>query len=165
MRMHICLLIAAIFSSSLAFADSAANVDPLPIEDFKKVAGERSVSIDATARIVILEFAKDIETPNPQVTLLVDALNDNVDSISLETLMALLDLRQGQAVSKQLTKHSDPVVRFVAGMVLSGCGESDAAKSVHALIHDESLEPMDKRLIRTWCDGVGIRVETDDADP
>ncbi|TWU15619.1 Thiol-disulfide oxidoreductase ResA [Allorhodopirellula heiligendammensis] len=164
MRIYICLLIAAIFSSSLAFADSAANVDPLPIADFKKIAGERSVSIDATTRTVILEFAKIIETPNPQIVSLVNALNDNVESISLVTLMALLDPRQGQGVSKQLTKHSDPVVRFVAGIVLSGSGDSDAANSVHTLIHDESLEPMDKRLIRTWCDGVGIRVETDDAD-
>src|SRR5262249_38218473 len=55
-------------------------------------------------------------------------------------------------------------VRFVAGIVLAGSGASDAAKSVYALIHDESLSSLDKRLIRTWCDGVGIRATTDDAD-
>ena len=157
------MLLVTLFSPCVVFADSAASVKPLPFDDFKKIAGERSVSIDAATRKAILELAKGLDPTPPELAAVVESLRADAQSISLEALMPLLEPQRGQSVSQKIVKHGDPLVRFVAGIVLSCSGDTDAAKTVHALIHDESLSLMDKRLIRTWCDGVGIRATRDDA--
>lgn len=163
MKLLALLLLLAPFVSSLAFADSAATVDPLPFDDFKRIAGDRIVTIDAPTKEVILEFANRLAPLPPQVASVANSLRGDAKSISLKALMPLFDPENGQAVSAKMAKHDDPVVRFVSGVVLSGSGISDAAQTVHALIHDESLPSTDKRLIRTWCDGIGIRAASDDA--
>lgn len=157
-------LLVLIVSSSSALADSAATVKPLPFDEFKRIVGERSVTIDSGTKTVILELAKRIEPVPPQITSVVDKLRTDESAISLEALMPLLEPEHGQTVSEQIAKHDDPLVRFVGNIVLAGSGNSDAAKTVHALIHDDSLAQTDKRLIRTWCDGVGIRATSDDAN-
>jgi len=157
------VLLVTLFLSSVVLADSAASVKPLPFDDFKRIAGERSVKIDASTRTAILDLAKGLDPIPPQLAAAVKSLRADALSISLEALMPLLEPQRGQSVSQKIIKHDDPLVRFVAGIVLSCSGDTDAAKTVHALIHDESLSLMDKRLIRTWCDGVGIRATRDDA--
>jgi peroxiredoxin len=157
-------LFVAISFSSLAYADSVATVKPLPFDEFKKIAANRAVTIGESTKATILKFANGLDPIPPPVAAVVKSLRNDAKSISLEALMPLLEPQRGQAVSMAMSKHDDPLVRFVAGIVLAGSGVSDAAKSVDALIHDESLSALDKRLIRTWCDGVGIRAATDDAD-
>jgi peroxiredoxin len=157
------LLLPLFVSSSFAVADSAATVEPLPLEDFKRIAGQRSVTIAPSTRTVILNFAEGIDPIPPQIAAVADKLRADATAISLEALMPLLDPERGQAISEKMANHDDPLVQFVANIVLTGSGNSETAKTVHALIHDESLAQMDKRLIRTWCDGVGIRAANDDA--
>lgn len=163
MRQLTLIAIAIMASSAWAFADSAATVKPLPFNDFNRIVGARSVTIDAPTKGLILKSADGIEPHSPQISLVVKALRDDAKEISLEALVLLLESERGQAVSEQMAKHDDPVVRFVANIVLSASGNSDAAKAIYALIHDESLSRIDKRLIRTWCGGVGLRAGKDDA--
>ena len=158
------LLLLTAFFSSLAYADSAATVAPLPFDDFKRIAGDRVVTIDESAKEVILEFASELDEMSPQIAAVVDAVRGHAKSVSLQALMPFLEPENGQSVSQNMAQHDDPVVRFVASIILSASGDSEASKTVYALIHDESIPLIDKRLIRTWCNGVGIRVATDDAD-
>lgn len=157
-------LLALTMSSSPALADSAATVEPLPFGEFKRIAGERAVTIDSATKTAILDLAKRIEHALPQSVSVADELRTNEPAISFEALMPLLEPERGQTVSKQVAEHDDPLVRFGANIALAASGNFDAAKTVHALIHDDSLAQTDKRLIRTWCDGVGIRAASDDAN-
>jgi thiol-disulfide isomerase/thioredoxin len=157
-------LLALTMSSSPALADSAATVEPLPFGEFKRIAGERAVTVDSATKTAILDLAKRTEPVPPQIASVADKLRTNEPAISLEALMPLLEPERGQTVSEQIAKHDDPLVRFAGNIVLAASGNSDAARTAHALIHDDSLAQADKRLIRTWCDGVGIRAASDDAN-
>lgn len=157
------LLLLPLLISSVAFADSAATVEPLKFDEFKRIAGERSVTIDPATKTVILDSAKGMAQVPPKIAAVIEKLRTNVTAISLEALMPLLDPERGQAVSEKMACNDDPLVRFVANVILTGSGNSEAAKVVYALIHEETFTQIDKRLIRTWCDGIGIRAASDDA--
>lgn len=158
-------------------AVTAAMVEPLPFNEFKRIAGERSVIIDSTTKTAILDLAKRIEPVPPQIVSVMDKLRSNEPAISLSEAdllafleadllarMPLLEPELGQTVSEEIAKHDDPLVRFVGNSFLAASGNSDAAKKVHALIHDDSLAQTDKRFIRTWCDLFGIRAASDDVN-
>ena len=55
MNLQMFVLLVTLFSSHAAFADSAASVKPLRIDEFKRIAGERSVTIDASTKTAILD--------------------------------------------------------------------------------------------------------------
>ncbi len=161
-----CLSFALLFfwASSVAFGDTAADVKPFPFDQFSRMAEERDVSIDAPAKAVIREFADGLDSVPAEIESVVASLRDGENSANLKMLTSLLTHERGQAVSSAMAKHRDPIVRFLAGVVLSGSGNSNAAEAVHALLHEESISMTDKRMIRTWCDGIGIRAASDDAD-
>lgn len=164
MKLALSFLVLVVFSESCVGADSAATVSPLPFDEFKSVAGKRDVSIDAVTKESILKWAEGQEPTPPHLATLVKTLRGDQKSVPLEVLMPILEPQNGQPISARMAKHSDPVVRFVAGICLCASGNTDAAQSVHSLIHDESLPLIDKRIIRTWCDGIGVRAASDDVE-
>lgn len=60
-------------------------------------------------------------------------------------------------------KHDDPVLKLVSSGILAGSGDSDAAKAMYDVIHSEKPSVLEKRVIKTWCTGIGIHADTDDA--
>ncbi len=158
------LLLLTLSVSSFAFADSIAEVDPLPFKEFKRIADKREVPIDATTKVVIRKFVKSLDPAPKEIEAVAKLFSGDAKSTSLKSLTLLLTHSNGQAVCEKMKDHSDPAIRFLAGVALSGSGNSEAAKAVYALIHDESLSSTDKRFLRTWCDGIGIRAASDDSE-
>ncbi len=146
-----------------AEAGSAASGDALPVDEFKKILDKRDVPIDKSTRIAVREFADNLDPVPPEVATMVEQLSDQPNTTSFRILIPVLAHESSQAVCSTMTRHRDPLVRFISNSALAGSGDSQAAKTVHTLIHDESISLLDQRLIRTWCDGVGIRESTDDA--
>lgn len=155
----------------LASADSTAEVDALPFEEFKRISGLRRVSLDADAVAVILKCADGLDPGPFEITSVAGRLRDGRTStrdgrpiISFSALVPLATLKDSQSVCANFVNHKDPLLRFVANVVLASNGDSKAAEVVHGLIHNQSFSLIDKRLLKTWCNGIGIRAQTDDAN-
>ncbi|MEI7594086.1 MAG: TlpA disulfide reductase family protein [Actinomycetes bacterium] len=158
------LIFAAMFavaSPTFASADSAADVAPFPFDKFTQLAENRVVPIDEKTKTSIL--AIDGDTASKEVAHVAKLLRDGAEAVSLKELAPVLASDGVQAIASTMRRHDDPVVRFFASLVLASSGDSESANLIHGIIHDESLTLTDKQMIRTWCDGVGIRAADDDA--
>ena len=144
-------------------ADSAADAEALPDGEFKIVLGKRTVDLDAEEIGLIVKFIDEMEKPIPGSAAVGKKLCDGTKTLTFEEVVPLLANGQTQAICAKLAKHDDPVLRFVSNGILAGSGDSDAAKSMYDVIHSEKPSALEKRLIKTWCTGIGIHVDTDDA--
>lgn len=163
MKLFITVFLLAVLMPFQASADSAAESDAFPFEEFRRIVEERKVILDADAMAVILEFADGLSPAPPEIMAVTERLRNGNATVSFKALLPLLTYKNSQAVCVKFGNHDDPLLRFIANVVLTGSGDSKAAQAVHGVIHDQSLSVLDKRLLKTWCDGVGIRAQTDDA--
>jgi len=163
MKRLITALLLAVAIPSYASADSAAEANAIPFKEFSRIVEERKVPLDTDAMAVLLKFADGLTPAPPEITAVAKRLQDENATISFKALVPLVTHKNSQAVCVKLSNHKDPLLRFIANGVLAGSGDSKAAEAVYGLIHDQTLLPLDKRLLKTWCDGVGIRAQTDDA--
>jgi len=157
------LLFAVVFASAaptLAIADSAANVAPIPLARFTQLSEKRAVTIDEPTKRAILAIG---DSASREVAHVAKLLRDGAAAVSLKEVVPVLAGDGVQAIASALARHDDPVIRFFAHLVMVGSGDSDSAAAIYGLIHDESLAFTDKQMIRTWCDGVGIRAADDNA--
>ncbi len=151
----------ALVSPTIAIADSAASVSPLPLDKFAENAEKHIVKIGEETKATIL--AMDGQDSTKEFARIAKLLRDGTKAVTLKEFAPVLAGDGGQAIATTMTSHDDSVIRFYSNLVLASSGNSDAADAMHTLIHDESLEMTDKQMIRTWCDGVGIRVADDDS--
>jgi len=133
----------------------------MPLDKFTQLAEKRIVTINEATKNAIL--AIDVDTASKEVAYVAKLLRDGAEAVSLAEIAPVLAGDGVQAIASKMASHDDPVIRFYANLVLACSGDFDSAIAIHRLIHDESLELTDKQMIRTWCDGVGIRVADDSA--
>lgn len=151
----------ALAAPTIAIADSAASVSPLPFDKFSEIAEKRIVKIGEETKAAIL--AIDGDSSSKEFAHVAKLLREGTNAVTLKEFAPALAGDGGQAIASTMTSHDDSVIRFYSNLVLASSGNSDSADALHKLIHDESLEMTDKQMIRTWCDGVGIRVADDDS--
>ncbi len=163
MKGLITALLLAVALPDHAFADTAGEVDVIPFEQFSRILDDRKISFDADTKAVLIAFANGLDSAPSEITDVAERLRDGSASISFKALLPLVTHEDSQAVCAKLADHGDPLLRFIANAVLAGSGDSKAAKAVYGLIHNQSFSTMDRRLLKTWCDGIGIRAKTDNA--
>ncbi len=151
----------ALAAPTIAIADSAATVSPFPFDKFSELAEKRIVKIGEETKAAILTI--DGESSSKEFAHIAKLLREGTNAVTLKEFAQVLTGDGGQVIATTMTSHDDSVIRFYSNLVLASSGNSDSADAMHKLIHDESLEMTDKRMIRTWCDGVGIRVADDDS--
>lgn len=161
MRRLIFTALFAVAAPSFAIADSAAAVTPIPFDKFSQLAEKRDVTIDEKTKASILALGG--ETASKEVAHVAKLLRDGAEAISLKELAPVLSGDGVQPIASTMRRHDDPIVRFYANLVLASSGDTESSNVIHGIIHDESLALTDMQMIRTWCDGVGIRAADDDA--
>jgi thiol-disulfide isomerase/thioredoxin len=153
-----------LMACSLASAESAANVEPLPDAEFMKIMEDYTVLLSEAERQAVLEAIADLPSDElPQVRVFRQELAHPQARLKLKDVLELTTDR-GPVVNTALAQNSDPLLQYIACMQLIIAGDSEAAQTIYKLIHDESLSEEHQRLLATWCQGVGIRVKTDTAD-
>ena len=156
------LVLFALVAPTIAIADSAASVSPLPFDKFSELAEKRIVKIGEETKAAIL--AMDGDTSSKEFAHIAKLLRNGTDAVTLKEFGPVLEGDGGQVIASTMTSHDDSVIRFYSNLVLASSGNSDSAAALHKLIHDEFLELTDKQMIKTWCEGVGIRAANDDSE-
>ena len=153
-----------IFACSLVWADSAKDVEPLSDEEFIAAFKEYPIKLTAEDRELALGCAQKMpdsskETRDP----LIDKLREPTAALFFVEVAELMQDEGARPLVAKLTENDDPLLRFLANLVLAGAGDSAAAECVYDLIHDEDLTHPQKQWLSTWSRGIGIDVKTDTA--
>lgn len=145
---------------TILLADSAVDVAAMPQKELMQVLSARKVPISASqAKLFLSVLPQSIARNELEQTF------KKSNSVSLLAILPHIVNKEGsQPVLASLREHDDAFLRFVANCGLAGSGDSDAAKKVHALLHDAGIGELEKRLIKTWAMGAGINPKKDDAE-
>ena len=158
MRLLISLYLIFCLGSSVEGAESAVDVKPLPFPEFMQLLAERDIELSKAQAKELQRFLTDSKAAE-----LAQQIEED-KSVSLRALLPHIVNRDGsQPVLASLQKHPDVLLRFIVNCGLAGSGDSDAAQVLLNLLHDERLEMVDKRAIKTWAKGAGIDPAKDDA--
>ena len=147
-------ILLSLAGTTLVLADSAATVSPLPSEEFEQLIENRIVPIDTATKTAILAISSE-DAPKKVIDVS-KLLRDGASTVSLSDFAHVLEDDESHAIALRVLDHDDPVIRFVANIVLTIGGDANSAANIHKLFHNESLVLTDKQIIRTWCDQVGI---------
>lgn len=146
------------------FADTAATATALPMDQFKAALERDPVTISTSTRTSLLKAVDPAARTNPDVEATCEKLREKSSKLTVKDLLPLMTTGNPQPVCALLSSHEHAVVRFVANGVLAGSGDTAAAKDVYSLIHSKEPSPQEKRMIKTYCIGLGIRPEFDTAE-
>ena len=147
-----------------AFADTAATSAALPMDQFIAALEQESVSVSTSNRAFFLKAVDPAAQLNPDVIATCEKLRDDSSKLTVKDLLPLMTTGKPQPVCVLLSDHEYAVVRFIANGVLAGSGDTTAAKEVYSLIHSDKPSPQEKRIIKTYCVGLGIRPDSDTAE-
>lgn len=152
------------WAQSQVFAQTAAKIAAMPMDQFIAALERESVSVSTSTRDLILKAVDPAALTNPDVKATCEKLRDDSSKLTVQDLLPLMTTGKPQSVCVLLSTHEYAVVRFVANGVLAGSGDTTAAKKVYSLIHSEKPSPQEKRIIKTFCVGLGIHPESDTAE-
>tara|TARA_R110002073_G_scaffold75697_2_gene184579 strand:- start:11056 stop:11982 length:927 start_codon:yes stop_codon:yes gene_type:complete len=159
MRLWTAVLLAVCIGIPLEAADTAADVQPLPNSEFMELLAKRQIELDPDQTKTLLQFLTDAKKADEFVATLKDEASHSLIAV----LPHIVNKDGCQPVLASLKEHPDVLLRFVANCGLAGSGDSDASEVVHALLHDQRLNALDQRLLKTWALGAGINPAKDDS--
>lgn len=161
MKTFLLLVIVVVFSLPvIAFAETAVDVKGLPQEILVDVLESYEFELDLDDRKFLIESIQKM--PEEKQAILSPALNalENVDSdVDLSSFSSLLNLDDSLAICSRLADHKDPMLRFFANYFMAKRGDTNAAKRIHDLIHSEKPSLLQKQVIKSYCQLMGIRAE------
>ena len=143
----------------LEAADTAVDAQPLPGSEFMEILAKRQIELSRAQAEVLRRFLMDAKNGNELAGKLIDEA-----SISFVGILPHIVNKDGcQPVLASLKEHPDVFLRFVANCGLAGSGDSDASEVIYAMLHDERLNTLDQRLLKTWALGAGMNPTKDDS--
>lgn len=158
------LLLPLLLVSSRVFAESAAEVEPLPDAEFMQQIENYPLTLSAEERQAVLQAIAELPSEGlPKVRVFRETLEHPLAKLQLRELMEFTT-DQGTAVHAKLAGNADPLLQFVANLQLAGAGDTAAAQRLYDLLHKQDLTHEQIQCLATWARGVGIHVKTDTAD-
>jgi peroxiredoxin len=157
------LLAGSVLLPAPAIADSASDVKGLPAAQFKRILMEHTVCFDPGQQKAALDWTEALDSQPPEIVRLRKVLREDGSTVPFHVIMAALEVDGHQGFCRTFADHDDVLLRFVANVRLAMSGDSNAAKSVHEMLHDETLSRQQQQLLKTWCMGMGIRASSDTA--
>ncbi|MDV6031643.1 MAG: TlpA family protein disulfide reductase [Phycisphaera sp. RhM] len=140
-------------------ADTPADTQPLSQSEFMEILAKRQIELNPDQTQTLRQFLKDAKKED-----VLAATPQDKASLSLIAILPHIVNKDGcQPVLASLKDHPDVFLRFVANCGLAGSGDSDASEVISTMLHDQRLNAMDQRLLKTWALGVGINPAKDDS--
>lgn len=157
------LLAGSVLLPAQAIADSASDVEGLPAAQFKRVLMGHTVCFDSGQQKAAFDWTEALESQPPEIALLRKELREDGSSVPFYAIMAVLEVDGHQGFCRAFANHDDVLLRFVSNVRLAMSGDSNAAESIHQMLHDETLSRQHQQLLKTWCMGMGLRTRSDTA--
>lgn len=147
-------------------APSIADVKCLDDKEMQRLIAEHTVTLSEDHRIKLLKIIDTIDSNSvePFRELARDLRNNN-GKVLLNKFSPFqeIDLKEHLHIFRKLSTHPDISFRIFCLLMRIKSYDVSASKELKQLIGDEMLSVEDKRVLKSWCVGIGIDVVNDSA--
>ena len=159
MRLWTAIFLTICFGMPLEAADTAADAQPLPGQEFMELLAKRQIELSPAQAETLRQFLSDTKREDE----LAGKLKEEASISFVEILPHIVNKDGCQPVLARLKEHPDVFLRFVANCGLAGSGDSDASDAIYNMLHDKHVNALDQRLLKSWALGAGITPAKDDS--
>lgn len=145
---------------------SIKDVNCLSDNEAKQLMTSHSVTLSEEQCEKLLQIISTFDADSAEsFQELASGLREQRGKIPLQKLALFqdMDLKEHLDVFRELSRHPDISLRFLSLLLRIKSCDLSASNELRQLIADETLSVEDKRILKTWCVGIGLDIVNDSA--